>query len=426
MCIDPCPRSALAGAIFGVALSLFGSAGFAQSTGTAGTELRISGFGTVGIAQVDAPRGWGYRRDIAQQINSSTTRLDLDSRLGVQINYAPSPRFELVAQAILTRRADASRNSDSIEWAFAAYRPNADWALRVGRVNMDAFLLSDHRNVGFAYEFARPPVEFYGQLPSSLDGADLTRVWNDDGTLWRIKTFAGRTTSVSDTDRINVRPVFGIMASREAAGLLLRASVIRARLANSPPELQPLLDALGELSVLPLPDVSAQASDFESRLDLRGQHSTYWALGAQYEHGDWMLNGELTHVFGRSAFSAGYGSVARRFGPVTVFGLASSVASSKSTVDAPAWGTELEPLLGPELAQQAQELATAAATALNSINTKQHAISLGARWDLTSRLALKTQWDHIKTDANGTALWGGSSLDAGQADVASVVLDFIF
>ena len=383
----------------------------AYATASAGDDFHLSGFGSLGLARVGAPAGWGYRRDISQEIDRSATRADLDSRLGVQVNYAPSSQFELVAQAVLAPRAEASNTSDSIAWAFAAYRPNPNWTLRVGRVNLDAFLLSDHLNVGFSYDLARPPVEFYGQLPSSLDGADLGRVWNRGGTLWRVKAFAGRTTSVSDTDRILVRPVLGLMASREADGLLLRASVIRAKLANNPPELQPLLDALGQFSLLPVPDISAQASVFRSHLDLAGAPSTYWALGLQYERSNWLWSGEFTHVSGISVFSAGYATVGRRFGPVTIFGLFSGVATSQSTVATPDWQSELTPLLGPDFAQQAQQAATFAAIALNSNSTKQRALALGVRWDLTGRLALKAQWDRIRTDANGTALWGGSSLD---------------
>ena len=29
-------------------------------------RLRVSGFGTLGLVQVDAPAGWGFRRDITQ------------------------------------------------------------------------------------------------------------------------------------------------------------------------------------------------------------------------------------------------------------------------------------------------------------------------------------------------------------------------
>jgi hypothetical protein len=190
--------------------------------------------------------------------------------------------------------------------------------------------------------------------------------------------------------------------------------------------LQPLLDVLSLFNLLPVPDISAQASNFRSRLDLAGAPSIYWALGAQYERSNWLWSAEFTHVTGISVFSAGYATIGRRFGPLTVFGLVGGVGTAQSTVMAPDWETQLAPLLGPEVAQEAQLVSTFAAIALNSNSTKQRALSLGVRWDLTGRLALKAQWDHIRTDANGTALWGGSTLDAAHANVASVVLDFIF
>jgi hypothetical protein len=109
------------------------------------SEIRLSGFGTLGIAHVDAPDGWAFKRDITQATSGSRTRADLDSRLGLQINYAPIQQFELVTQVVATRRSPAARQSDAIEWAFAAWRPDADWTLRGGRVNADIFLLSDYR-----------------------------------------------------------------------------------------------------------------------------------------------------------------------------------------------------------------------------------------------------------------------------------------
>ena len=126
-------------------------------------------------------------------------------------------RFELVGQVIATRRSRYAPASEAIEWAFAAYRPQADLTLRLGRVNPDWFLMSDYRNVGFAYLMARPPVEFYGSLPSSLDGMDLARVWNGTDSQWRAKAFWGRahTGDLSADSRVAITPVFGATLAYE-------------------------------------------------------------------------------------------------------------------------------------------------------------------------------------------------------------------
>ncbi len=421
-------RRALPGCL---ALSLSALAGHCAALSADGSvdALRLSGFGSLGVAHVDAPEGWVYRRELSQPLNSSSTRLDLDSRLGLQVNYTPSSAFELVGQAILMRRASAAERTDLVEWAFAAYRPNADWTLRLGRVNMDIFLMSDHRSVGFAYPLARPPVEFYGQLPSSLDGADATRVWNDGNAQWRAKLFSGRSKlAFNGTDKLDLRSVLGGMVSREADGLLTRVSVVQTRLTFSSPSLQPLLAGLGGLSTLPVAEVATQANELRSRLTLENVKHTYVSFGARYDVGGWLLGGELMRVTGSVpvSFSAGYVSLGRRWGPATVFGVFSHISRGSQPVDEPAWGATLAPLVGPAGAQQAQFLGTTAALAVNGLSPRQTTWALGTRWDLGDRLALKLQWDHIRVSASGSSLWGNASAQATRANVGSVVLDFIF
>lgn len=414
----------------GAALWLCTGAVMAQLQSPAPSALRISGFGTVGAARIDAPTGWAYKRDSSQPDNSSTSRTDLDTRLGVQLNYAPLQQLELVGQAVATRRSAAARDDEVIELAFAAWRPNADWTLRGGRVNFDAFLLSDHRNVGFAYPFARPPVDFYAQLPASIDGGDVTRVWNDGPAQWRAKLFGGQTHVFSQPpERLPLSPLLGAMVSRDSGGLLLRASVLRTRFTTNATFVQPLLDGLGPLTQLPLPDVAAQAADLQSRLTLKDEKLTYLALGARLERGDWLASSEFTRVSGQRTvdFSAGYASVGRRFGALTTFTTASRVKSSEPTLVAPNWGAAVAPVLGPLAALQTQALADAATQAVNSVRLDQDTWALGARWDVNARVALKLQWDWIRVRANGSSLWGGATtLEPARANVGSFQVDFVF
>ncbi|MCW5643154.1 MAG: hypothetical protein KIT63_13730 [Rhodoferax sp.] len=395
-----------------------------------GASLRISGFGTLGLTHANAPAGWGYRRDIAQPANDGGTRGDVDSRLGVQFNYAPTPQFELVAQLVATRRSRYAPSSDAIEWAFAAYRPQPSVAVRVGRLNIDSFLLADYRNVGFAYRFARPPVDFYGSLPFSLDGIDVAKDFQFEDGRWRLKGFAGRSSSgdLSADSRVVVKPVYGVTVSRESNGLTLRAGMAYAGLATRAPALDPLVDALGAMSAVPVPDVAAQARAFHSRLDNSGKFTRYMSLGMGYETPDWLWTLELTRVngSGTSGFTAGYAGVGRRFGAVTVFGGVSRISTSGLPVVAPDWATALTPVLGPAAAAQAQVLASSAAYAINGSGANQQTVSLGLRWDFQPQMSLKLQWDRIRTDAYGGRLWSNSTLASGHANVTSVVLDFVF
>ena len=213
-------------------LALIGSAQAQETDKPVDTSgLRLSGFGSVGLSHVDAPDGWGYRRELTQSADGAGWRHDVDTRLGVQLNYSLGSRFELVAQAIARKRGRYADGGDALEWAYAAYRPDADWTLRAGRVNLDAFLMADYRNVGYGFTAARPPVELYAMLPTTLDGADVARSWFAGDAQWRLKLMAG-TAHIGDFDTAppsRVHHVLGAMVSREEGGLLVRASAARTR-----------------------------------------------------------------------------------------------------------------------------------------------------------------------------------------------------
>lgn len=357
-------------------------------------------------------------------------RPDIDSRIGLQLNYSPDARFELVAQVSGLRRASHSTLADGLEWAFAAYRPDGATTLRAGRLNIDAFLMSDHRNVGFAFAYARPPVEFYGALPSTLDGADLTRRWNLASGLWQAKVYAGSTRSgdLEEVEPFKVHDVIGGMVSREADGLLLRATYTRTRIASRPAAVEPLLQGLASVATLPVPEVAAQAADLHNQLDSAGKPINYAGVGLSLERGDWLLAAEFARISGHPTYAqrAGYASLGRRWGPLTGYALVGRIDSSVPTRPSPAWRLALTPALGAAAAQQTQALADAATYALNKAGAHQTSVALGLRWDLQPQMALKLQWDQVRVSAAGGLLWANATLEAARARIATVLLDFVF
>ncbi|MDE1927502.1 MAG: hypothetical protein KGI36_09990, partial [Burkholderiales bacterium] len=353
----------------GLLLSLFASACLAQDPPHAeGQGLRLSGFGTAGLTHTVAPEGWGFLRGIDQGSNSGGTQFATDSRLGLQVNYAVDSHFEAVGQFMLASRSDYDKNSDAIEWLFGAYRPNAHLTLRAGRLNTDNFLMSDYRNVGFAYPFLRPPVEYYGSIPTALDGIDVTRTWDDGDNQWRAKVMVG-SVKVSG---VTLSPGYGGSLTHEGDGLTLRAGIQRARFRNVSPGLQQLLDGLGQfsagLALLP-PQAApiagpraAEARALAASVDYNHTTLTYGTLGAAYDTGTWQIQAELTHVVGgpTSSFKSGYLSIGRNIGSVTVFGIASAATSHRAPTSEPAWGPALLQLgLPAASAQQAQMLGDA-------------------------------------------------------------------
>lgn len=47
---------------------------------------------------------------------------------------------------------------NSVEWAFLKGRLFPKLIVRAGRLGVDVFMLSEYRNIGFAYPWVRPPV----------------------------------------------------------------------------------------------------------------------------------------------------------------------------------------------------------------------------------------------------------------------------
>src|SRR5688572_29854238 len=146
------PRVTLA-----VALSL------ALCGGTAGAAtVDVSGFGTAGIVFTD--------NDDAQFIRSSQAEgadtggdVGVDSIAGVQATVHLTDRISGTTQILLRRLYGEGFELDS-PLAFIKVGINNDVSVRLGRLPLPAFLVSDFRQVGYANTWMRPPIEVYGQV----------------------------------------------------------------------------------------------------------------------------------------------------------------------------------------------------------------------------------------------------------------------
>lgn len=407
-----------------------------------GAGLRFSGFGTFGVLHESGDGGIRFRRDIGQSVVDNDVRAEVDTRLGLQVNWQPAPQWELVSQAVLKRRAHTSHNQDALVWAFVAWRPNADWAVRVGRTSPDMFLLSDYRDVGFAYPWIRPSVEFYGWLPLwGMDGIDVARTWNSDNVQWRGKFFIGQASStVAGTSgpqspdlRIVGDYLVGTTWTRESDGLTLKFSLAKGK--NHPggdtSQVDMVRSGLEAVRALPVPQVSAEADRLLHTFPSTSIINTYGALSAAWEVGAWTLQGEIGRINGnfengRRRF--GYASAAYRQGAFTFYGMAGAVRMASEAAPIPQWDVILSPVIGPVAAGGLQQLGQAVAFDYNAGRQHQRTFTGGLRWDVTPRTALKLQWDHVNVSANGAGFWSGSGLvrESRHIDVLGASLDFVF
>jgi len=138
-----------------------------------GITHKISGYGTVAGTFTDT--------NDAQFVGSinkfkgATKQIDtgVDSRLGLQgvVNF--DSKFSMTAQALMQRR-QAKDFDVGLEWFYGQYAVVPGVDVRLGRVLIPAFLLSDSLNVGYAQPWMRAPVEVYAQmLTNTVDGVQV-------------------------------------------------------------------------------------------------------------------------------------------------------------------------------------------------------------------------------------------------------------
>jgi hypothetical protein len=394
-------------------------------------ELRVSGFGTLGYSRDNAEHV-GFIRNITQPASEdSQGSFVTDSQLGIQLNYRPHPEFEAVVQAV-ARDKKYPTPANSIEWAFLAWRPNEALDLRLGRVGTDVFMLSDYRNLGYSQLWVRPPTEFYGWIPFfSIDGGDAAYTFKLDDTRIRVKAQAGNAKSylpagANEVHRFEVDKFQDLTLQAERGPWQFKAGYSEFTVGEQPELLSQLSAPLNQISALAPPPISGEAAQLASGLKLEGAKVRYQSLGAAYDDGVWQLQGEVARVDSDSrllpAGRAAYASVGRRFGAVTPYVVASRFSPDNPAVAAGSDWSILGPL--PAYAQ------AAAVAAYNTYRIDQSTRTLGLRWDIASRAALKVQWDRSHVDSYGYGLWQISNIERGgtsrHIDVFTVTLDFVF
>jgi hypothetical protein len=133
----------------------------------------ISGYGTVG-GTFTSDSKFAYHHGVDEFTGASNTiDIGLESRIGVQAVFDFGSGFSVTAQELARERGD--KNFDlGTEWLYAQYQATSDLKLRLGRVVLPSFLLSDSRNVGYAAPWFRAPNELYALEPfQNLDGGQV-------------------------------------------------------------------------------------------------------------------------------------------------------------------------------------------------------------------------------------------------------------
>ncbi len=388
-----------------------------------GPDFNLYGFGTLGASYFDDDL-ISFRRDLSHRPDDpGSWSLEQDSLLGLQIDATLSEHFSVATQLVAKKRPTNSL-ADSVEWAYGSYQATPDTLLRMGRLGFDVFFLSDHRNVGFAYLWARPPVDFYGVVAfDAFDGIDLTRTLHlEQGTLY-LKAFGGVTgaefviSGYREPVYMDISPLVGVNLLWETRHWRTHLGFASLTIDNRIDILDPAIEALNASAPF-WPEAGGIAED----LDAEGRKLRYYSAGVAFDSHPWLIEAEASLVDSEysvaPSVASTYASVAYRIDGVTLYGLAGLAKPIDERTQLPA------PPPVPEL----QALVSQVQLNYDYSPIDQHSLSAGVRWDIRHNIALKLQWDHswVKSYGGGLLLQQQPLTSDHEIDVFSIIMDFVF
>lgn len=387
------------------------AAAFGLDTGS--SLWSFNGYGTLGVVHSDEDRA-DYVPDF--RLTSGPGRStdwdpDVDSRIGAQLSVHPTRNLSAVVQVVSEKGSDGAYTPE-VEWANLTYTLSPSLRVRAGRIAVGSGMASEYRKVGFAMPWVRPPAEVYRMLPvTHSDGVDATYTFRRGDLTYEAQLAWGTTdTDLAESDGV------GLYQTIDWRALRLKLSYARVDLDI------PIITDFFEAFEL----FGEQGRRVAERYDLGSEPLHVAGLAASYDPGDWFVSAEWLAVRSDTIIgdlATGYVSAGRRFGALTPYATFSRAKRQHSTV-----------VDGLTVSAQPPPLAPVAA-GLNDIiglilraAPDQRTLSLGTRWDVTERIALKAQYDFVDvTDGSpGHFTNQEPGFQPGRVDVFSLSLDFLF
>ncbi len=404
--------------------SIYGSI-IALSTGMmyskialADDRVQVSGFTRIvaGYLNTDDAEFRGYKDDI--QFSPS-------SLLGLQVNVQANENISLTAQGIL--RADSDKDS-GLEWFYATLQPEDNLSFKVGKLRTPFFMHSDVLDVGYAYHWISPPPQMYNAfLFPTFEGVNAT--YGHFGEHYDVSFEAYLGQHSGDIDLNNTRTQYyvevlgGFITEVKRENLTFRASIHQGDVDVSLPQLESLAAALKNYSMF---NKTVDALSSQSQIDVM-------QFGVRYDNLNYFTASEWVKIKPNQKtflpeIDTYYLTGGYAFDPVTVH-----VTYAKSKLRYSDFPSEVSDTLTnlptssplyPGLSQAAYGLSTIEnSRSSDSLNSW----TIGARWDVKPRLALKADITFLHGNDGETAMF--ESIKDGfdrESQLYQVAMEWVF
>ena len=188
-------------------------------------DLNINGFMNVTAGNLST-------EDISLDGYDDGVSFDVGTVVGLQMSKQVNDTTSATVQ-LISRGSD--NYSTEASWAYVTYAANENTDIRMGRLRTPFFYYSDFLEVGYAYNWVRPPSIVYRLDEfSSISGVDVTHRFAIGGMDGSIQAYTGRYnddfTLSGDTYHIELRRAAGMVFSLNSGDFGARLSYHQADL----------------------------------------------------------------------------------------------------------------------------------------------------------------------------------------------------
>ncbi|MBA5689109.1 hypothetical protein [Rugamonas apoptosis] len=371
-----------------------------------GGAITISGFGTAAVTRSNTDDGQFARVNQAAGAGKDA-RTGVDSNFGIQATAKLSGDLSLTAQGLARKYGQRDQYDAELAWAFLKYKVSDDFSVRLGRIGLPIYMISDVVNVGYANTMLRPPTEMYRQVPLDFaNGGDLMYQHSFGDTTVTAQIAMGTAKNITPTVTVNS----GLVASQ----LLLENGPFTYRVAHSFGNVSfhnPDFDAL--LGVLRQAGLGTVASELDS-IDRR---SSFTSVGLTMDYANVLAQAEYgkrkvdTPVVPNT--SSWYIMLGYRWNKFVPFYMHGDVKQNSVR------GIAALPDSGP-LAPVSAAVNSLARSPLQSTD------AVGLRWDFHKSAAFKVQIDRVKPRDGAGFFLNTKPGFSGPVTVYAAAVDFLY
>ncbi|MFC0133821.1 hypothetical protein CR105_08915 [Massilia eurypsychrophila] len=408
-----------------LALPLAVSSAFAQDSGTAPT-VKISGFGTGALTWTNTDDAEFARPNQASGVRKDP-RTGVDSNLGLQASVDVNNWLSGTVQGLVRKDADEGYGAD-LSWAFVKMKVSDRFSVRVGRMGLPVFMISDYRNVGYANTMVRPSAEVYSQVPfDTIDGIDGTFQHSIGDTTLTTQLAVGKTRpALGPAVHLETDLLTALNLVAEHGPLTVRIGHARAKVSiDDSASLNTLLSGLrGAGAGYKFPQLPILAD----ALSVQKKQTSFSSAGAILDWNNVLVQTEYakrktdSYINDTSSWYLMAGYRIGKFLPYASHASLKRDGIVTNTVPAacpPGYPAACTPTL-QALSAGVTRLSTTGAQGQQQTNT------IGVRWDFHRSAALKVQIDRVKPQHGQGLLLTPAASFTGPVTVGAVAVDFVF